>query len=148
MVARGVLIDYKKWADENGIKYSPFEAKRISIEEIETVAKAQGVEFKFGDIFLIRSGFTEALSEMDGDEQAKALGTHKTCGVEGTEETAKWFWNQHFCAVAGDAIAFETIPPLINGKESSTKDLGKCSSFCLSYGSSTTDKDQFSTSTS
>ncbi|KAF2101033.1 hypothetical protein NA57DRAFT_74626 [Rhizodiscina lignyota] len=123
MVGRGVLIDYKKWADDNGIKYSPFESKRITVKEIEQIAKAQGVEFKFGDIFIIRSGFTEALGAMDGGEQAKALGTHRTCGVEGTEDTAKWFWNNHFAAVAGDAIAFETIPPLVNGEERGTEDL-------------------------
>ena len=54
---------------------------------------------------------------MNADEQNKALGTHRTCGVEGSTESAKWFWNNHFSAVAGDAIAFETIPPMIDGKE-------------------------------
>jgi hypothetical protein len=65
---------------------------------------------------------------MNGDEQNEALGTHRTCGVEGTEESAKWFWNKHFAAVAGDAIAFEAIPPIVNGKEGSVVDLGKLNS--------------------
>ena len=124
-MGRGVLIDYKKWADENGKSYSPFEAKRITTDEIEQVAKAQGVEFKFGDIIIVRSGFTEALGTMDGEEQGKALGGHQYCGVEGTTESAKWFWNKHFSAVAGDAIAFETIPPLVDGQPAETKHLGR-----------------------
>lgn len=111
LVARGVFIDYKLWADKNGKTFDPFSDHRITVSEIETIAKEQGVEFKQGDVFIIRSGFTEALSTMDGDEQQKALGTHHTCGVEGTKDVAKWFWNHHFAAVAGDAIAFETIPP-------------------------------------
>jgi len=117
LVGRGVLIDYKAYADHNGITYSPFDAHRIKISEIETIAKEQGVVFKQGDVILVRSGFTEALSEMNEEQQAKAMGTHRCVGVEGSEESAKWFWNNHFAAVAGDAIAFETIPPVVDGKE-------------------------------
>jgi hypothetical protein len=89
------------------------------------VAREQGVTFKQGDIIIIRSGFTEALTLMNAQEQEQALGTHRTCGVEGTEESAKWFWNKHFAAVAGDAIAFEAVPAIVDGKESSIGNLGK-----------------------
>jgi kynurenine formamidase len=99
---------------------------------METIAKEQGVTFKQGDIIIVRSGFTEALSTMNGDEQTKALGTHRTCGVEGSEESAKWFWNKHFAAVAGDAIAFEAIPPIVDGKEGTVADLGKSTEYLWS----------------
>ena len=124
LVGRGVLIDYKRYADANGKSYSPFSAKRITIAEIETVAKEQGVTFKQGDIIIVRSGFTEALTGLSGEEQEAALGSHETCGVEGTVESAKWFWNHHFAAVAGDAIAFETIPPVLDGKPTGIENLG------------------------
>lgn len=62
---------------------------------------------------------------MSGEQQTEAFGTHELCGVDGSLEMAKWVWNHHFSAVAGDAIAFETIPPLIDGKESAIVDLGK-----------------------
>lgn len=39
------------------------------------------------------------------------LGTHASAGVEGTEKAAKWFWNKRFSGAAGDAIAFEALPP-------------------------------------
>jgi kynurenine formamidase len=124
LVGRGVLIDYKAWADRQGIKFNPFDAHRITIKDIEAVAKEEGVEFKQGDIIIVRSGFTEALGTMNAEQQTEAMGSHRTCGVEGTEESAKWFWNKHFSAVAGDAIAFEAIPPIVNGKESTVADLG------------------------
>ncbi|KAE9980536.1 hypothetical protein BLS_008605 [Venturia inaequalis] len=123
LVGRGVLIDYKAWADRQGIKYNPFDAHRITTKELEAVAKEEGVEFKQGDIILVRSGFTEALETMNAQQQAEALSSHRTCGVEGTQESAAWFWNKHFAAVAGDAIAFEAIPPIVDGKESSIADL-------------------------
>ncbi|KFZ11035.1 hypothetical protein V502_07785 [Pseudogymnoascus sp. VKM F-4520 (FW-2644)] len=123
IVGRGVFVDYKRWADLNSIKYSPFEDKRITTKEIEVIAKAQGLEFKEGDIFIIRTGFTEALDGLDAEQQASALNSHTTCGVEGTKEVAKWFWNHHFAAVAGDAIAFEAYPALVDGKAGVVADL-------------------------
>ena len=111
LVARGVLIDYKRYADENRIQYSPFDDHRISTDTIEKIAKQQGVEFKVGDVLIVRSGFTEALTGISGEKQQELMGTHRTCGVDGTKEAAKWYWNKHFAAVAGDAIAFEAIPP-------------------------------------
>lgn len=124
LVARGVLIDFRAYAEKNGIKYSPFDGRRITIKEIETIAKEQGVTFKQGDVIIIRSGFTEDLGEMDGDQQNEAMGSHRATGVEGTEDAAAWFWNKHFAAVAGDAIAFEAIPPIVNGKEADVAQLG------------------------
>lgn len=112
LVGRGVLLDYRAWSEENGKKYDCFSDKRITVEELEQVAQWEGVSFKQGDILIVRTGFTEELGRMDADEQAKSLGTHQTVGVEGTKAVAKWHWDHHFAAVAGDAIAYETIPPL------------------------------------
>ncbi|EGP89544.1 uncharacterized protein MYCGRDRAFT_103601 [Zymoseptoria tritici IPO323] len=123
MVARGVFIDFKKWADEQGRSFNPFNDDKITVEDIEAIAKKQGVEFKQGDVIIIRSGFTEALTGISGEKQAELMGSHRVCGVTGNEETAKWFWNKHFAAVAGDMIAFEHIPPNINGKEAPVSDL-------------------------
>ena len=37
--------------------------------------------------------------------------------MTGTDDTAKWFWNKHFAAVAGDMIGFEHVPPIVDGEE-------------------------------
>lgn len=123
MVARGVFIDFKRHADETGRSFNPFTDDKITVEDIETVAKKQGVEFKQGDVIIIRSGFTEGLTGQTGEKQAELMGAHKVCGVTGNPETAAWFWDKHFSAVAGDMIAFEHIPPVIDGKEGAVGDL-------------------------
>lgn len=112
LVGRGVLLDYRAWAAEKGIQYNCFSAHRIKTSELEEIAKWEGVEFKHGDILIVRTGFTEDLGNMNADQQAEAMGTHQTVGVEGTAASAKWHWNKHFAAVAGDAIAYEALPPL------------------------------------
>jgi hypothetical protein len=61
---------------------------------------------------------TEQLTGLAGEKQQEYLETHQACGVTGTDETAKWFWNHHFAAVAGDMIGFEHVPPIDkDGKE-------------------------------
>ncbi|KAL1588949.1 hypothetical protein WHR41_02546 [Cladosporium halotolerans] len=111
LVARGVFIDWKRYADEKGLKLNPFDADTLTTDEIEKIAKHQGVEFRPGDVIIIRSGFTEGLTGVSAEKQAELMGSHRACGVLGNEQSAKWFWNKHFAAVAGDMIAFEQMPP-------------------------------------
>lgn len=126
LVGRGVLLDYRAYAEEKGVKYNCFDAHRITIKELEDVARHQGTEFKHGDILIVRSGFTEDLGAGDEKTQEEMLGSHKAVGVEGTKESAKWFWNKHFSAVAGDAIAFEALPPKReNGEDGGIDELGE-----------------------
>merc|ERR1711977_752954 len=39
MVARGGFIDYKRYADENGIKFNPYNDDKITTDDIEKIAK-------------------------------------------------------------------------------------------------------------
>ncbi|EXJ65477.1 hypothetical protein A1O7_01818 [Cladophialophora yegresii CBS 114405] len=113
LVGRGILLDYKEYAAAKGIKYSPFENHTITIEDLEAVAKHQGTEFKFGDILLVRTGFTDDLGSASAEEQAQLLSTHQAVGVAGCKATACWVWNHHFAGVASDNIGFEVCPPAI-----------------------------------
>jgi len=125
LVARGVLIDYRRYAEKAGLSFNCFDADRITVQDLEKVAAAQGVDFRQGDVLIIRSGFTEELGGLDADGQSKAMGSHRMCGVEGTDEAARWFWNQRFSAVAGDMIAFEQVPATdAAGKELGIDGLG------------------------
>lgn len=125
LVGRGVLIDYLAYAEAHGIKYNPFDAHRITVEDLEAVAKWEGVEFKHADILIVRSGFTRGMRDARTlEKQQELMNSHRTVGVEGSKKTAKWVWNHHFTAVAGDAIAFEQIPPVLeDGTEGTIGDL-------------------------
>lgn len=119
LVGRGVLIDFKGYMDANAKPYHAFEGYRITVEDVEAVAKYQGVEFRHGDILIIRTGATEATLE----DYAK-LQQMKISGLHGTEDTARWVWNKHFSAVASDCASFEAFPPLKpDGTEGSVSDL-------------------------
>ncbi|KAF2860665.1 hypothetical protein K470DRAFT_270510 [Piedraia hortae CBS 480.64] len=111
LVARGVLVDYKRYAEEEGIEYDPCSDHNISVEVIEDVVKKQGVELRAGDVLIVRMGFTDALDGRSAEEQAKSMSAHQACGIRGGKAMAKWIWDSRFAAVAGDMLALEQMPP-------------------------------------
>ncbi|KAI1142851.1 hypothetical protein F5Y05DRAFT_133881 [Hypoxylon sp. FL0543] len=120
LVARGVLIDFKEWAEKRARSEGktgedavchPLDGHRITVEEIETVAKDQGTEFRPGDVLIIRTGLTEVLQAPRPEDLGK-LQNGKISGMHGVLESARWLWNKHFAAVAGDSWAFEALMPL------------------------------------
>ncbi|KAL2268941.1 hypothetical protein VTJ83DRAFT_3787 [Remersonia thermophila] len=124
IAGRGVFIDWKRYHEHiTGTPYHPLDGYRITAEDLEKAAKHQGVEFKYGDILIVRTGFTEMLEAPTPEDMAKFQAA-KLSGVHGTEETARWLWNHRFAAVAGDAIAFEALPPVKpNGTVGKMEDL-------------------------
>lgn len=112
LVGRGVLLDYKAFADARGITYSPFESHAITVQDLEAVAHHQGTVFCPGDVLMVRTGFSEEIALLDEEKQEQILHHHHVCGIAGTEETARWVWNHRFAAVAADNLAFEVQPPL------------------------------------
>lgn len=131
VVGRGVLLDYRAYAEAKGIEYDPASRHTITIEDLEVVAAHQGTEFKQGDILVIRTGMAEDLAPMTAEQQLQKMldGQGGLTGVEGNEKAAKvcmissscprcqcltitqWFWNKHFAAVAADNLSFEVYPP-------------------------------------
>ncbi|KJK66120.1 putative cyclase [Aspergillus parasiticus SU-1] len=108
LVSRGVLVDYCTYADAHGIKYNPFDAHQITVEYLEAIIEWEQLDLRQGDILILRSGFTRGIEKASmPDKQKELLDSHRTIGVEGTKKIAKWIWDPHFAAVAGDAITFE-----------------------------------------
>jgi hypothetical protein len=132
LVGRGVLLDYRAYAAAKGVSYDCFSAHAIPVAVLEDIASFQGSTFKHGDIVFIRTGYTEDLGNATTPEEQDAmLNTGKAVGVEGSIESAKWFWNKHFAAVAGDAPVFECVPPKKeDGTYGTNSDLG---AYCSPY---------------
>jgi kynurenine formamidase len=106
-----VLLDYHAWRKQTG---KPVVAANttfsISTDELDQVAEHQGVEFRDGDILIIRSGFTVWYEQAGKEERETAVQQCTYIGVEASMQSVKWLYNHHFAAVAGDTIAFESQP--------------------------------------
>jgi hypothetical protein len=111
IAGRGVLLDYRRWANRQGITYSPNERHEISVEALQAVAAAQGVQFKPGDILIVRSGLIEWYLSLSQEERVTfSKMPHIACGVAQGRKTLRFLWDNHFAAVAGDTLAFEAYP--------------------------------------
>lgn len=93
IVGRGVLLDFARWAQSQGIAYDPASSYKITIDVLEKVANWEGVTFTVGDILVVRTGW---LGWHDGaDEETRIRLTrnkHENVGVAACEETAAWIW--------------------------------------------------------
>lgn len=57
IVGRGVLLDYESWRKVKGGEFhDAFKPGSIPLKDLKAVAEWEGVEIKFGDILIIRSG--------------------------------------------------------------------------------------------
>lgn len=66
---RGVLVDLVKFYTDNGTKplpYDPWTAHSVPVKDIKAAAQKQGIEFRTGDILLLRMGFIQVHAQPCG----------------------------------------------------------------------------------
>lgn len=105
ITGRGVLLDI---ARHRGIEH--LAANEIVMpEELDTVAQAQGVEIRDGDIIVIRTGwYLDWLAKRDEQSWAwESPGISWRC--------AEWFHDRNVAAVASDNVGVEVMKSEIEG---------------------------------
>ena len=113
IAGRGVLLDWRWWALNNGVRYCPFTSHAIPLDQLLAVAAEQRTEFREGDILLIRTGWTAEYGYLsEEDKVGLAARQERTfVGVEASKEMMRWHWDNGFAAVASDTNAYEVWPP-------------------------------------
>ncbi|KAI9836237.1 MAG: hypothetical protein M1819_001574 [Sarea resinae] len=128
IAGRGILLDYRSYANKKGIHYDSFDHYTISYDELCNCGKDQGIDIRpqsqggdiqVGDILFIRSGFVESYYQRPREERNRlAAREHKIgkedgqrwAGVKQEEKMLDWLHDCYFAAVGGDAPAFEAWP--------------------------------------
>ena len=128
IAGRGILLDYRSYADKKGIALNSYEADRISYAELEACGRdqeidirpeAQGGDIQIGDILFIRSGFVKTYFSMPAEERNQLARRHHKLGVNDGQRYAgvkqedamlDWLHDCYFAAVAGDSPTFEAWP--------------------------------------
>ncbi|KAK7679602.1 hypothetical protein QCA50_017313 [Cerrena zonata] len=111
---RGVLVDLVSYFESGGspLPYDPWSSHSVELKDILACAKKQGVEFRLGDILILRVGFIRRYSSSSLEERLSFHGKPETfAGLEQTEDMKRFLWNNHFAAVASDQPALERYPP-------------------------------------
>lgn len=112
IVGRGVLLDYLAWAEANGKPVDCFQSQSIPVSSLQEVAASQNTSFRPGDILFVRTGWTRAYERLTQAEcqQLADCPAPQVIGVESSEATLRWIWDNNFAAVVGDMPAFEAYP--------------------------------------
>jgi kynurenine formamidase len=113
IAGRGVLVDFARWAQSNGVQADPGTAYKISADQFKEAAKAQGVQFQTGDVLLVRTGWMEwYLSQTTRQQFELGHSSAFQCiGFEQSDDTLRFLWDNHFAAVASDNTSVEAWPP-------------------------------------
>lgn len=112
IVGRGVLLDLERTAFSEGRPYDPGVAHAFTVDDLEAARRAAGVEFRKGDVVVLRSGFLSWYQTLGPAERAKIADRNNltACGVEHTEAMARYLWDTQAVAVVSDSPALEVWP--------------------------------------
>lgn len=115
IAARGVLIDYVSYAEKKGIEVDGMSGHAITLEEVKEIATECNITFKPGDILFMRVGFVKTWEsstlERKKDYRAQTQAhKHRHTGLIQSEAVARFIWDNHIVAVAGDGVSFEVRP--------------------------------------
>lgn len=117
IIGRGVLLDAAGYMERQG---TPLDAtKKFPMDGtfLEAVANAEGLHLQPGDIVLLRTGWLTWYKTLDEAGREALRGTlHPGAGGMGcpgldpSQATAGWVWDQHIAAMAADNVALEALP--------------------------------------
>ena len=110
IAGRGVLADVARYYDRVGKSIDFTKAKSIPLDDVQAALEEEGVELQTGDILLIRIGWTKFYLSASDEIKAELAKETVVPGIEGSERTARWLWDNHLAAVASDSPALEALP--------------------------------------
>ncbi|KAK5190284.1 hypothetical protein LTR47_005722 [Exophiala xenobiotica] len=115
IAARGVFIDYVSYAEKRGLETNGMVGHAITLEQVKEIAEECNITFQHGDIFFLRCGFTKTWESLTLEQkqdyrvQTQAH-KHRHSGLIQSEAVARFMWENHVVAVAGDGVSFEVRP--------------------------------------
>ncbi|CAN5276056.1 cyclase family protein [soil metagenome] len=109
IVGRGVLLDVPRFFQREGRPYDASATVVIEAAMLDDIAEAQGVEWRPGDILLLRTGWSEQFLAKS-PEQRLETPWRQSPGLAQREETLRWLWDHEIALVAADNLAVEADP--------------------------------------
>ncbi|KAF2222235.1 putative cyclase-domain-containing protein [Elsinoe ampelina] len=109
IVARGVLLDFVRYAAAHDISYSAIDGYAITLAQLKDMIREQAIEIRQGDVLLVRTGLSKYLRS-HGPEDKMPVDSQSSIGLDPTPDLLEWIWDSNFAAVGSDAIAVEAIP--------------------------------------
>lgn len=111
ILTRGVLLDVGRHFEERGTPIDLAGNQMITPEDLDEVAREQGVEFRQGDVLLIRTGWASYyLDTLTAEERASFSTRIRHPGLIQSPEMIAWLWDRRLAMVATDDSGVEAHP--------------------------------------
>ncbi|MCJ1304219.1 hypothetical protein MMC08_007031 [Hypocenomyce scalaris] len=110
VVARGILVDFVRYAEKRGITYDTLKTYRISLTQLKEMIEDENLTIRQGDVLIVRCGLSKWIRNSKPEDEGPFDINHTHLGVDPSMETIEWIWDSNFSAIAGDALSFECIP--------------------------------------
>lgn len=110
IVGRGVLLDLVPLLERGPDGYDPFASRSIGSHVLEEAARRERVALRTGDILCLRFGWMHRYLRLDPAGRAAPAAAHHFAGLAADESMARWLWDRHVAAIAGDNPAVEVSP--------------------------------------
>jgi kynurenine formamidase len=110
IAGRGVLADVARYYERVGKSIDFTKASSIPLADVQATLEDEDVELRAGDILLVRIGWTQFYLSASDEVKAELAKETVTPGIEGSDRTAQWLWDNHLAAVASDSPALEALP--------------------------------------
>jgi hypothetical protein len=109
IAGRGVLLDVPRYFEAEGMPYDTESTVPIDADLLDRIARAQGVEFRGGDLLLIRTAWAERYLAKTPEERA-VTPWRLSPGLAQRENVLRWLWEREIALVAADNLAVEADP--------------------------------------
>jgi kynurenine formamidase len=110
IVGRGVLLDAARYFEQRGTSLQPDAHRAITADELDAIARAQGVEIQPGDIVLLRTGVA-TLIHAEGERPESAARPYPGGpGLAAEDASLAWLWDHQVAAITSDNLTVEAFP--------------------------------------
>jgi hypothetical protein len=109
IAGRGVLLDLPRFFAAAGREYDPAATLAVGPELLDEVSAAQGVEWRGGELLLLRTGWAERWLGL-GAEARAVEPWRRSPGLAQRESVLRWLWDREIALVAADNLAVEADP--------------------------------------
>jgi kynurenine formamidase len=117
IAGRGVLADVARYYDRQRKSIDFTRASSIPLADVQAALEDEGVALRTGDILLIRIGWTKFYLSASAAIKEELSRETVTPGIEASQRTARWLWDNHLAAVASDSPALEALPKAADDTE-------------------------------
>jgi kynurenine formamidase len=107
IAGRGVLLDVAGRRELRGLNADPFVGEMFDADELAATAADQGVEFRPGDILLVRTAWAPQYLRLGVEERARVVTWN---GLRPDERMAEFLWDHRVALIGTDNPAVEAAP--------------------------------------